>query len=200
MKTFKQIRTEAKQGHALVVDGKVVARGSKSQLLKKIKKDGIKIDHKKNFLTLTGKEVGDSWDEERDYKDEYKKFQSSEKMRKYRAELNKYNREKGTYGNGDGKDASHKDGKIVGMEDQSTNRGRAEASRLKGSKRKVEEANSKYIVSMNPNDKKWYVMGHVGNNKWMPVSNGFKNKAQAQKWAKSQDKVDIAARGEISGA
>ena len=43
-------------------------------------------------------------------------------------------------------------------------------------------------------------MGHVGNNKWMPVSSGFKNKAQAQKWAKSQDKVDIAARGEISGA
>ena len=40
-------------------------------------------------------------------------------------------------------------------------------------------------------------MGHVGNNKWMPVSDGFKNKAQAQKWAKSQDKVDSAARGEI---
>ena len=52
---------EAKQGHALVVGGKIVARGSKSALLKKIKKDGIKIDHKKNFLTLTGKEVGDSW-------------------------------------------------------------------------------------------------------------------------------------------
>ena len=74
--------------------------------------------------------------EERDYKDEYKKFQSSEKMRKYRAELNRYNREKGTYGNRDGKDASHKDGKIVGMEDQSINRGRAEKSRLVGSKRK----------------------------------------------------------------
>ena len=74
--------------------------------------------------------------EERDYKDEYKKFQSSEKMRKYRSELNKYNREKGTYGNRDGKDASHKDGKIVGMEDQSINRGRAEKSRLVGSKRK----------------------------------------------------------------
>ena len=53
---------EAKQGHALVVGGKIVARDSKSKLLKKIKKDGIKIDHKKNFLTLTGKEVGDSWD------------------------------------------------------------------------------------------------------------------------------------------
>ena len=52
---------EAKQGHALVVGGKIVARGSKSALLKKVKKDGIKIDHKKNFLTLTGKEVGDSW-------------------------------------------------------------------------------------------------------------------------------------------
>ena len=72
----------------------------------------------------------------RDYKDEYKKFQSSKKSKKYRAELNKYNRDKGTYGNGDGKDASHKNGKIVGMEDQSTNRGRAEKSRLEGSKRK----------------------------------------------------------------
>ena len=69
--------------------------------------------------------------EERDYKDEYKKFQSSPKMKKYRAELNKYNRQKGTYGNGDGKDASHKGGKIVGFESQSKNRGRAEKSRLK---------------------------------------------------------------------
>ena len=67
----------------------------------------------------------------RDYKAEYKKFQSSPKMKKYRAELNKYNRKKGTYGNGDGKDASHKGGKIVGFESQSKNRGRAEKSRLK---------------------------------------------------------------------
>ena len=77
-----------------------------------------------------------SFEEDRDYKDEYKKFQSSKKMIKYRAELVKYNRDKGTYGNGDGKDASHKNGKIVGMEDESTNRGRAEKSRLVGSKRK----------------------------------------------------------------
>jgi hypothetical protein len=67
----------------------------------------------------------------RDYKDEYKKFQSSKKSKKYRAELNKYNRDKGTYGNGDGKDASHKGGKIVGFESASKNRGRAEKSRLK---------------------------------------------------------------------
>ena len=69
--------------------------------------------------------------EERDYKAEYKKFQSSTKSKKYRAELNKYNRKKGTYGNGDGKDASHKGGKIVGFESESKNRGRAEKSRLK---------------------------------------------------------------------
>ena len=69
--------------------------------------------------------------EDRDYKAEYKKFQSSTKAKKYRAELNQYNRKKGTYGNGDGKDASHKGGKIVGFEKESTNRGRAEKSRLK---------------------------------------------------------------------
>ena len=74
-------------------------------------------------------------DEKRDYKTEYKKFQSSPERIKYRSELNKYNREKGTYGNGDNKDASHKNGKIVGMEDQSVNRGRAEKSRFPGSKR-----------------------------------------------------------------
>ena len=68
---------------------------------------------------------------ERDYKAEYKKFQSSTKAKKYRAELNKYNRQKGTYGNGDGKDASHKGGKIVGFESASKNRGRKEKSRLK---------------------------------------------------------------------
>ena len=84
-------------------------------------------DHHKDEVKETAK---------RDYKDEYKKFQSSPKSKKYRAELNKYNRKKGTYGNHDGKDASHKDGKIVGMEDENTNRGRAEKSRLVGSKRK----------------------------------------------------------------
>ena len=68
---------------------------------------------------------------ERDYKAEYKKYGSSKKAKKYRAELNQYNRKKGTYGNGDGKDASHKNGKIVGFEKESKNRGRAEKSRLK---------------------------------------------------------------------
>ena len=98
------------------------------------KKSMQRLGYKNIKLDSRGKIT--SFDEDRDYKDEYKKFQSTEKMKKYRAELNRYNRLKGTYGNRDKKDASHKDGKIVGMEDQSTNRGRAEKSRLVGSKRK----------------------------------------------------------------
>ena len=52
-----------------------------------------------------------------------KKFNAKPSERKKRSELNKENRKRGTYGNGDGKDAYHKDGKIVGMKDQSANRG-----------------------------------------------------------------------------
>ena len=62
----------------------------------------------------------------RDYKREYSKFHKSKKAKDKRVELNKYNRKKGTYGNGDGLDASHKNGKIVGFEKSSTNKGRAE--------------------------------------------------------------------------
>ena len=51
-------------------------------------------------------------------------YHSTDERIKYRSELNKYNREKGTYGNGDGKDASHEGGEIKGMENQSTNRAR----------------------------------------------------------------------------
>ena len=80
---------------------------------------------------------------ERDYKDEYKKFQSSKKSKEYRAELNKYNRDKGTYGNGDGKDASHKNGKISGFEKSSTNKGRREKSRLKKESNKMSISKTK---------------------------------------------------------
>ena len=80
---------------------------------------------------VKGYEPIEEKDSKRDYKKEYEKYGKSEKAKKYRAELNKYNRQKGTYGNGDGKDASHKGGKIVGFEAQSKNRGRREKSRLK---------------------------------------------------------------------
>ena len=42
----------------------------------------------------------------RDYKDEYRKYGKTKKAKKYRAELNKYNRQKGTYGNGDGRSSA----------------------------------------------------------------------------------------------
>lgn len=53
-----------------------------------------------------------------------KKYQKTAKRKKYRAELNAYNRKKGTYGNGDGLDASHKGGLISGFEPASVNRAR----------------------------------------------------------------------------
>ncbi len=72
----------------------------------------------------------------RNYKREYRLFNSSPEKKKYRAELNKYNREHGVYGNHDGLDASHKGGKIVGYEKSSINKARREKSRKKGSIRK----------------------------------------------------------------
>ena len=72
----------------------------------------------------------------RDYKDEYEKFQKDRST--YRAKLNKYNRDKDTYGNGDGLDASHEDGKISGFKKSSKNKGKKEKSRLKGSDRNFE--------------------------------------------------------------
>ena len=72
----------------------------------------------------------------RNYKKEYAKYQSSTKRKKYRAKLNAFNRKKGTYGNGDGLDASHKGGKIVGFEGQSRNRSRKKNNRVKYKVRK----------------------------------------------------------------
>jgi hypothetical protein len=75
--------------------------------------------------------------EARDKKKKYDtKYHKTKKRRKYRSELNKYNRKNGTYGNGDGKDASHKGGKIAGFESAKKNRGRREKSRKRGYKRK----------------------------------------------------------------
>ena len=65
------------------------------KLVKKIKK--FEKDAKVKNIVVPGLEwmskIKESLAEtERDYKDEYKKFQSSTKAKKYRAELNKYNR------------------------------------------------------------------------------------------------------------
>jgi hypothetical protein len=73
-----------------------------------------------------------------------KKFNKKPSQRKKRAELNSYNRMKDTYGNGDGLDASHKNGRIVGFEPQSKNRGRAEKSRLPGKNKQKNKYKSLY--------------------------------------------------------
>ena len=120
---IKKMRDEFDKTGELPPHLKKIAKGKK-EFEKKFKVKDIEIPGLEWMSKL-----GEAAD--RDYKAEYKKFQSSTKAKKYRAELNKYNRQKGTYGNGDGKDASHKGGKIVGFESQSKNRGRAEKSRLK---------------------------------------------------------------------
>jgi len=122
---------------------------NKPKMAKKWEKEEESVNEAKGTITVSKKEMvqlhndgqiekdgivivyEDGVKEERDYKAEYKKYGSSTKAKKYRAELNQYNRKKGTYGNGDGKDASHKGGKIAGFEKESTNRGRREKSRLK---------------------------------------------------------------------
>lgn len=67
------------------------------------------------------KDNKESRDKRRLYNKEYNK---SAREKKKRAALNRHNHKAGTYGNGDKKDASHKNGKIVGMEAQSKNRAR----------------------------------------------------------------------------
>ena len=108
----------------------------------------FKSEKQRKWMHANQPEMAKKWEKEeesveevkkRDYKTEYKKDGSSKKSKKYRAELNKYNRQKGTYGNGDKKDASHKGGKIVGFEEQSKNRGRAEKSRLKKEQKLTKE-------------------------------------------------------------
>ena len=45
-------------------------------------------------------------------------------------------------------------------------------------------------VAQNPHDKLWYCIGHIGDKHWLPLSDGFKSKAKADKWRKLQVKVD----------
>lgn len=62
-----------------------------------------------------------------------RKYNKKPSAIKKRSEANAANRKAGTAGNGDKLDYDHK---VKRMISQSTNRGRAEKSRLKGSKRK----------------------------------------------------------------
>jgi hypothetical protein len=65
------------------------------------------------------------------YKSYQKKLDATPKQRKKRAALNAENRRRGTYGNGDGKDVSHKRDGSTFLEKASKNRARV------GKKRKA---------------------------------------------------------------
>ena len=58
------------------------------------------------------------------YKSYQKKYDSSKLQIKKRSALNKENRRRGTYGNGDGKDVSHKKNGKTFLEKASRNRAR----------------------------------------------------------------------------
>ena len=75
----------------------------------------------------------------RNYKKEYKEYQGKPEQIKYRSGLVKENRKRGTYGNGDGLDVSHSNGrksKVKGLESPATNRSRKPAG-FRGPSRKA---------------------------------------------------------------
>jgi hypothetical protein len=63
------------------------------------------------------------------YKSYQKAYDSSELQIRKRASLNKENRKRGTYGNGDGKDVSHKKDGSTTLEIASKNRARVGKAR-----------------------------------------------------------------------
>ena len=72
----------------------------------------------------------------RDYRKEYRMFQSSPEMISYRAELNKANKDNPNSKKGDKMDMSHKGGKLS-LENESVNRGRTgEGGRKRGRRRR----------------------------------------------------------------
>ena len=81
----------------------------------------------------------------RDYKKEYERYHSSEKAKKQRAENNRANREKGTYGNGDGKDVAHsKPGAKGSTKLQSPSENRSFARNKDATRKKTPRKNVKH--------------------------------------------------------
>ena len=186
-KEFTHIKENLKFGRALMLmmvkDDVIFSIDAfkKTNNITKLKEDIVD----QAFLDAKPVEEEDESVEEaakRDYKKEYEKYGKSEKAKKYRAELNKYNRDKGTYGNGDGKDASHKGGKIVGFEDESKNRGRAEKSRLK--KESVNEGKVDRVV---------------GHTRYKYVGDGRKGQAIVSGPMKDREKEAIIKRAKKAG-
>ena len=72
----------------------------------------------------------------------------------------------------------------------------------KKEKEQLKKKNEAYKVEQNPKDKLWYVVGDIKQGSktyWMPVSKGYKNKKEAEAFAKKQPKADKAAKKLVGG-
>lgn len=56
-----------------------------------------------------------------------------------------------------------------------------------------------YRVDQNPNDKLWYVIGHLKGKYWMPVSDGFRTRGEAATRITRQKQADRAMKQELHG-
>lgn len=78
-------------------------------------------------LGRTAKYYRENPDAREKHQDSSRKAAKKPSAIKKREEANKFNRDKGTYGNGDGLDASHFGGKVTKLEKAKTNRARGGA-------------------------------------------------------------------------
>ena len=60
--------------------------------------------------------------------------------------------------------------------------------------------NTQYIARQSPHDELWYALGNCGGNQWVPISSGYRTRAEAQDHARLQPRADAAALREIAGA
>lgn len=65
---------------------------------------------------------------------------------------------------------------------------------------KEKTMSTQYIARQSPNDDLWYALGNCGCNQWMPISGGYRTRAEAQDHARLQPMADAASVGEIAGA
>jgi len=57
---------------------------------------------------------------------------------------------------------------------------------------------SNYITRQNPASGLWHACGHAGGKYWLPCSESFESREEADKWGKTQLKVDTAARNLVA--
>ncbi len=54
-----------------------------------------------------------------------------------------------------------------------------------------------YITAKNPNDGKWYALGYIGKNQYIPISDPCNSKKQALKEAKHLEIAENAAKKDL---